>query len=327
MKKLYCVLPDDITFSLCGKSYINGFIRAGYFTEKEIITRLNKDRIIKFSPDYILFFDFEEQNKKLIKSVYEKNKNTVFIFYLTSYADSEKSKFIKSLSKAKFRYLILSADKDNLKLSDKIIYLPLGISAKKYKTEISGYKNVISIFSNPENPKFADLFKKINPYFKNINFYCDEIEYINSLESQWYCNLDEETQNMYKDIYKGSVLTEKEKAKIFSESYINVILTDKIRNGVDFTILEAMASTGIVFCEPLSEINRLFDVGHEIETFENFDELIQKAEFYIKYPFVGQSLGLNARSAVINNHSVYDKVKQIMKIIDKNFNGEETKND
>ena len=323
MKKVYCILPDEIPFSLCGKGYVDGFVRAGFFTAKDVITKYEEENIIKFSPDYVLFFDFNERIKKLIKNLYKKNKNTVFIFYLLYNADFEKSKFIKSLNKAKFRHLIFSAEKDNLSLSDKIIYLPSGINAKKYKAEVSGYKNVISIYANPENQKFCDLFEKLNSYFKNINFYCDEIDYLTSLEAEWFTNLDEETQNKYRNSYKGFPSKEKERAKIFSENYINIILTDKNTNGVDFTILEAMASSGIVFCEQLPEIKRLFDIGHEIETFENFEELIQKAEFYIKYPFVGQSLGLNGRRAVINNHSVYDKVKKITEITDKNFNGKE----
>ena len=327
MKKIYCILPDEIPLSICGKGYVDGFIRADYFVEKDVITKFEEENIIKFSPDYILFFDFNKTLKKLIKTLYKQNENTVFIFYLLNNADFEKSEFIKSLNKSKFRYLIFSADKENLTLSDKIIYLPVGVNAKKYKAEVSGYKNVMSIFSNPENPKFTDLFEKLNPYFKNINFYCDEIEYLKSLESEWFINLDEETKNKYKNSYKGFASKEKERVKIFSESYINVILSDKIKDGIDFQVFEAMASSGIVFCEPMPEIMRLFDIGHEIETFENFEELIQKAEFYIKYPFVGQSLGLNARRAVINNHSVYDKVKQMIETIDKKINKKETEND
>lgn len=327
MKKIFLILPDDIPDVLCGKGYADAFIAAGFFVEKAIYSELEDDKIINFSPNYVLFFDFDKKSKKLIDTIYKKNNDTIFIFYLLNKADKTKQDFIKKLKKVSYKNMVFTADKENLNLADEIIYLPVGINAKKYKTDISGYKNGISIISNPENPKVLDLFEQLNQNFEKISLYCDETEYMSSIETDRFNNFSEETKLDYKNSYKGSVSTSKERAKVFSESYINIILTNKIVNGIDFSILEAASSSGIVFCESFPEIERLFESGHEIETFDNFETLIQKIEFYIKYPFVGQSLGLNARRAAINNHSVYDRVRQMIRIIDKKFNKKENDNE
>ena len=148
-----------------------------------------------------------------------------------------------------------------------------------------------------------------------------------SIESTYFSDLDEETQNAYKKSYKGSLSKEKDRAKVFSESFITVVLNDKITNGIEFSILEAASAGGIVFCEQGEETNRLFDTGREIETFDNYETLIQKAEFYMNYPETGRSMGINARRAAINNHSVYDRVKKIIRITDKKFKLKEKDNE
>ena len=327
MKKIYLILPDNIPLLLCGKGYTDAFNRIGLFAAQSIISELEDDKVINFIPDYLMFFDFSDKNEELINKIYKNNKNCIFIFYITEKAEKGKELFIKKITDKKLRKLILTADKENLKLSDEMVYLPLGINAKKYKPDFKGYTNTVNISANFECKKALELFEFLNKFFDKTVFYCDETEYMKSIESDYFLKFDEETKSSFRKSYKGSLSNEKERSKVFSESFINIILNDKMKNGVNFSILEAAASCGIIFCEQGEEIKRLFDIGCEAESFDNFETLIQKAEFYMTYPEIGRSVGLNARRAAINNHSVYDRVKDIIRITNKKFKLKEKNNE
>jgi len=327
MKKFFVILPDNMPLLLCGKGYYDALKSVGFFAEKSIISELDDRAIIDYSPDCVLFFDFNEDILSLINKLRKGNKECIFIFYLTSKITTEKEKFIQNIKNKKFKRVFFTADKENMSLFKGINYLPIGINGKKYKADFDGYKNTVNIIANPENEKTIKLFEYLNEFFDNISFYADENEYIKSLESSYFLGLTEETKLSYKKSYKGSLSSEKERSKAFSESYINIVLNDKVENGIEYSILEVMASGSFVFCESKSEIRRLFDVGREIETFDNFETLLQKIEFYMRYPQIGHSIGLNARSATINNHSAYDRVRQIEKILKKNFLQEEKENE
>jgi len=323
MKKIFIILPDNIPLLLCGKGYSDSLNSNGFFAEQSIISELDDEKVIQFKPDYVMFFDFGEENSELIDNIHKNNKNCIFMFYLTCLTEKKQELFIKKILNKKLKKIIFTADKDNLKLSDKIIYMPFGINAKKYKTEFNGYKNSVNIVGNPTNCKMTELFEYINQFISNISFYCDETEYIRSIESEHFLKMDEETQKAFKNAYKGSLSTEKERSKVFSESYINIVLKDKIKSGVDFSVLEVAASGGLAFCEPQEELQRLFDAGREIEIYKDYPTLIQKAIFYTNYPEIARSIGLNARRAAINNHSVYDKIREIIRITDKKFKEKE----
>ena len=327
MKKIYIILPDNIPLLLCGKGYTVAFNAMGLFAGQSVISELDDNKVLNFKPDYLLFFDFDTEIENLADKIYKINENCIFIFYLTEKLKKEQYAFIQKITNNKFKILILTADKENLKLSDSIKYLPLGINAKKYKTEFEGYTNTINITADFVDKKSIGLFKYLYDFFEKIAFCCDETEYIKSIESKYFQDLPEDIQNAYKNSYKGNLSTEKERSKNYSESYINIILNNKIKSGIDFSVLEAAASCGLVFCKEEDEVKRLFDTGHEIETFDNYETLVQKAEFYMKYPEIGRSAGLNARRAVINNHSVYDRAKEIIRITDKKFKTKEKNNE
>ncbi len=319
MKKLFILLPEDIPTYLCGRGYADAFKKAGIYAESNVYSETDDEQVIKFKPDYVMFFDFENSAEKLVKDLYKDNKNCIFVFYYLKKMTEKQKKLFEVLKTLKLKKIFLSADKEDLKISDEIIYHSCGINSIKYKTPFLGYKDRITLLANPNSEKVLKIFEVLTEYFGQINLYCDEIEYLSSLDNEYFLDFDDRLKDIYKNSYKGSLSTEKTRKQIFSSSYINVVITDTINNGVDYRILEVAASAGITFGEPLPEIDRLFDVGREVETFDSIETLVQKIEFYLEYPIVGRTIGLKGRRAVINNHSVFDRTKKIIKMMNEKF--------
>lgn len=320
MQKIYIIKPDRIPYSLCADSYAKGFKHAGFYMEKTFSSELDNDYVEKFNPDILMCFNFNELKEGFLHKLKNNNPKCKFIFnFLVKLDDKKDAKNIKILEDFQADKIILTADKSNLNIIPNSIYIPNGINYKKYKTYWGGYKNNITIMSNPNNINVLKTIIDLIINFGQINIYSDETDYINSLENElWQEYNDYHIKELYKNSYKGEISNAKNRSEIFSSSVINIIPETKTSEGIDYRILEVCASSGFAICEENKEITRLFDVGRELETYNNKTELIDKIYFYIKNSEIASAISDNARRASVNNHSIHDRVKYILKLLEKN---------
>lgn len=322
MKKLYLLMPDKVPYSLCAKSFAAGFKQSGMFVKKVYASEMDSEDIIKFKPNIIFTFGFSEISDGFFQKYAKINNDCVFVFYFLTQIDAFKEeKNINTLMDFNAKKMIFTADKSNLHILPEPKYFPSGIDYKKYKTGILGYKTPFTVMSNPNNDNVLKIIISIIQNYGRIDFYADEFDYINSLENKiWSDVKDDEIKNIYKKSYKGEVLKEQERAEIFNSSFINIVPCTKTKEGADFRILEIAASSGFALCETNEQLVKLFDAGHEIEIFSNEIELIDKTDFYLKNSSIADNICYNARKAAVNNHSVYSRVKTIIKYIEEKYN-------
>lgn len=322
MQKIFIIIPDKAPYSLCAKSFAKGFKHAGFYIEKSFSSELDKKNLINFAPDFILCFNFDELNEGILNEVFKKNPNCIFIFdFITAINEKDHKTDIANLKYFEGKKLIFTADKSNLKILENSNYLPCGINVKKYKSFFEKYNQGISIFANPDDINNLKIITDLIDHFGKISVFSDEFDYLHSLENELWEELNSpKLKEAYRKSYCGDVSKERERAKAMSTSFITVIPASHTPKGVDFTVLETIASSGFAICEENSEIKRLFDVGREIETYKYTKELIDKIEFYLEHPSFARSIADNGRMAAVNNHSVQITIRKISDIIKKKFN-------
>lgn len=313
MQKVYVILPDPVLYSLYAKSFVRGFRFCGYFVKYCISSELDKNEIFEFKPDIFMCFDLNELKDNFLNELYEKNSNCTFIFNFLTKID-EKNKLLDILYQFKGKKLIFSADSDNYKKIKEAKYLPNRIYFKNYNSKFSSYTSGITIVSDLNNTNVLKVITDLIAYFGRISIYADEIDYVNSLNNSLW-DSDNRVKELYRQSYCGEIRKDQERAKIFNSSVINIVPIAKFPNSIDFTVLEICASSAFAIVEENSEIKRCFEIGHELETYKNSEELIDKIEFYLKNPSIANSIANNARKAAVNNHSIIDSIKNIEKYI------------
>jgi glycosyltransferase involved in cell wall biosynthesis len=310
-------MPDTSPYSLCAKSIAQGFIGAGFFVEKSYSSELDNKKIIDFEPDFVLCFGFSELIEGLLDDIFKCNKNCIFIFdFLTSLKSSKYNSKIKRLKEFSAKKVIFTSDKSNMDLIEDIHYLPNSIDCNKYKTSFSEYKRGITLLSNPDNINVLKVITDLISHFGKISFFANEFDYLNSLDNELWAEINDSTiKDLYRKSYCGDIVEDKERLKILSTSFITIVPITQTLEGVDYRILEAAATKSFVIAEENNETKRLFDAGREIETYKYTTELNDKIEFYLKRPSIARSIGENARKAVVNNHNIKYRIKNMIEII------------
>ncbi|MBQ2644083.1 glycosyltransferase family 1 protein [bacterium] len=321
MKKVFVILPDKHPYSLCAKSFAQGFEHLGYYVGYEFSSQIDNNLLFNFSPDILICFDFSELNEGLLFDIKNKKNDTIFIFnFLTSLNLHLDKKSIENLKNFDANKIIFTVDKSNIKILPEAMYISNSINYKKYKSSYSGYSKGITLLSNPDNINVLKVITDLISEFGQISIYADEIDYVNSLDNELWNDIDDiSIKELYKKSYCFDIIDEKSRAKVLSSSFITVVPITQTLNGIDFRILEACASSSFVICEESPEIIRLFDSGKEIETYKNTFELIDKIKFYLKNPSIARKIADNSRSTAVNNHNVFDTVRKISDIIDDKF--------
>lgn len=322
MQKIYIIKPDKAPYSLCVDSFANGFKHAGYYVEKSFSSELDNEYVKSFKPNIILCFNFNELKEGFLQELNSACPDCKFIFNFLTKIDAKKDfANLELLEQFNAQKYIFTADKDNLSVINKSIYLPNGINYKAYKTTFTGYKSNITIMSNPDNISVLKTIIDLIIKFGKLDFYADEIDYMNSLDNElWNEYSDYHIKELYKQAYRGEAVESKERAKIFSSSLINIVPTTQTTEGIDFRILEIAASSGFAICEENKEILKRFDAGREIETYNKPYDLIDKVNFYIKNPDIARAIATNARSSAVNNHAIKSRILKIEEIIKTSIN-------
>lgn len=322
MQKVYVILPDTIPYSLCAKSFVQGFRYSGLYAEYTYSSELDKAELLDFNPNIVMCFNFNELKDGILNLVLEKNPNCVFIFDFLTNIDL-KNDPLDLLYNFKGKKLIYTTDMKDVKHITGAKYLSSGINFKNYGVRFTEYNSGITIMSNPDNINVLKTITDLISYFGKISIYADEVDYVNSLENELWDEIpDGEIKNLYRNSYKGEIRSEAERAKVFSSSVVNIVPVTKSPHGIDYRILEISAASGFTIAEETTAIKKFFDIGHNLETYKNSTDLIDKTEFYLKNPSLSWAIGLNARKTVVNNFSSTDVVKKVIK----NINSLQNKN-
>ncbi len=103
---------------------------------------------------------------------------------------------------------------------------------------------------------------------------------------------------------------------IFSRSHINLNMTiPNIKTGIPLRVWDILSSGGFLITDFRPELTEYFTPDKDIVIFEDIDELIQKADFYLKHDTLMYKIAANAYEKVSKMHSCHERLKQIFKTI------------
>lgn len=109
--------------------------------------------------------------------------------------------------------------------------------------------------------------------------------------------------------YRGPAGHRDELTKIYNGSAINLDIGRLYQNEIaTMRIFDCMACGGFVLAEASAALAELFEVGVEIETYADFDELARKIERYLADPDQARAIAARGRDAVVARHAFSDRV-------------------
>ena len=84
---------------------------------------------------------------------------------------------------------------------------------------------------------------------------------------------------------------------------------------LNYRFLEILASGGFLL-SPKNDVTSLyFEDGKEFDSYVNDVDLIDKIDFYLKNVNIAQLISSKGRKNLVSNHSFYDRLKSMLKVI------------
>ena len=304
MDKVLVIIPDNNKGKNIAKGYISAFKDLNYFVIEKKIYDLSLDEVNLIKPDIIFCFWSEMINNEELLDFFKLYDGSAEIISCAELSDDIPS-FIKKKSHC------FTPD-----IKDKKHKLILGINAKDYKEKFKGFKYSITFAGNPASDERERLLSKIIKNFGPINIFCRSFDFYKCLDEMASKKLlDDYHLELYKASYQGYVENPKELAKIFSSSKVNIDMKNPNNKDLNYRFLEILASGGFLL-SPKNDVTSLyFEDGKEFDSYVNDVDLIDKIDFYLKNVNIAQLISSKGRKNVVSNHSFYDRLKSMLKVI------------
>ncbi len=318
MQKLFITSPKSILGGLITRGFAEGFKKLGFYVLEKDVQETTFEDIKTFNPDYIFGYCYGYLvNQELSKDLLN-NKDYKFIHY---FADEPKSKIASDdcpelydiLKKAKKEVFIW--DKELVSEFKNSHYLPLAVDPKLYKTSFEGYEHAISFVGAPITEKRQKILSLLIKMYGKLSLYCREDHFQRSIDELLKNNLlNIEEIELYKKSYKGFISSEDELAKVYNTTKVNINITDQGKDNISYRVFEVLASSGFLLTDYMPEIYNHFEVGKEVDVYQNDYELIDKIDFYLQNLNIAQSIARNGRRCVVNNHTFKQRAERIIKL-------------
>ena len=304
MDKALVLIPDNNKGKYIAKGYISAFKDLNYFVIEKKIYDLTIDEVNLIKPDLIFCFWSEMLN------------NDVVLDFFKSYSGNSEIISCAELSSDIPEFMKKKSHCFYPDTKDKKHKLILGINFKDYKEKFRGFNYSITFAGNPASEERENLLSKIIMNFGPINIFCRSFDFYKSLDEITAKNLlDEYHIELYKASYQGYVENPKELAKIFSSSKVNIDMKNPNNKDLNYRFLEILASGGFLL-SPKNEVTSLyFEDGKEFDSYVCDVDLIDKIDFYLKNVNLAQLIAAKGRKNVVSNHSFYDRLKSMLKVI------------
>ncbi len=317
MKKVFIISPKSIAGELIIEGFACAFKNAGYRVLLKKIDEVILNELEKFNPDMIFGYDYsyltDENCKKILQKIQCKNH----IFYFgdeprSKFSLGEKGELYDELSKLEATVFVW--DKDFKNEFKNCFYLPLAVNPLKYSVEFSNYKYQITFVGRPLTDKRQKILcSLIKNFGSHLSIFCFEKHFEKSIEEIKSKNLLEEHElEIYKKCYKGFIKEEKQLAKIYNSSKINLNITEQGKSSLNYRVFEVLASGGFLLTDEKIDVKKYFVPSKQLETYRDEIDLIDKTNFYLKNLNIAQKIAQLGRYECLKNHSFDKRVKVIL---------------
>lgn len=307
MDKALIILSDNNKGKFISKGFSSAFKELHYFVYEKKIYDLNIEEINKMSPHIVFIFwtDMTQQDVLLDFLNFYQNDSTIFIHC------AELSIHIDNSFINKKNNFVFTCDSK----SKKFKFFP-SVNVKDYKTKFNGYNYNITFAGNPASKNREILLSKLIYNFGPINIFCRSYDFYKSVDDIQKNNLlDDYMLELYKSSYRGYVESQKELSKIYVSSKINLDIENENIKNLNYRFLEVLASCGFLIAPFNKSVVSNFEEGKEFETYSSDSDLIDKIDFYLKNLNIAQLIAYNGKKNVASNHSFYDRLKSMLKVI------------
>ena len=137
---------------------------------------------------------------------------------------------------------------------------------------------------------------------------------------EYYINLVAPKKDEILDAYNGEVWG-LEMYKIIQRSFITFNIHESLLNGRvgNMRMFEASGVGTMLLNDNGSNLADIFIPGKEIETYNNFEEAVEKINYYSNHPEKAVEIGKNAQARTLLQYNYSNYVKQLTDYIQRNF--------
>lgn len=108
---------------------------------------------------------------------------------------------------------------------------------------------------------------------------------------------------------------ERDMSIVFNQSKINLNITiPSIESGLPQRVWDIIGSGGFCMTNYQPEIEEYFEIGTDIETFKDFDELKIKVRFYLEHEDLRLKILMNGYKKVIEKHTYMHRINEMIKL-------------
>lgn len=324
MKKVLSILPVSIAGTLIIKGFSSGFKSNGCFVLEKDVRELTPEDLENFKPDIIFGYDYSYMhNKVLCDYILANQAKYQLVHYFADEPDGryaytdfpEMYNDYKNIDAYSFVW-----DREFCSQLPNSQYLPLAVNYKAYKIADYGeYAYDISFVGRPLTEKRQRILcRLIKEFGRKLNIFSYKPHFERSVdEIKTIGLLDARELEIYKSSFKGYLQNEKELAKVYSSSKININITLQGETSLNYRVFEVLASRGFLITDDVADLKENFDVGRELESYKDEDDLVDKIRFYLKYPGISERIIYNGFASVTKRHSYTARAKSILQSIKK----------
>jgi spore maturation protein CgeB len=114
---------------------------------------------------------------------------------------------------------------------------------------------------------------------------------------------------------RGTRLFDRKAALLFSATKVNVNVNSwDTQSGPNLRVFDVLACRSCLLTEYVEELEELFSIGEEVDTFRSGDELRDKARFYLRNEAVREKMGARGYDKVVSTYKMSDCIQRILKI-------------
>lgn len=114
----------------------------------------------------------------------------------------------------------------------------------------------------------------------------------------------------------GGVSTHEEMPRIFYQSRINLNITMRpIQTGLSQRVWDVLGCQGFLLCNYQAEIPEYFQIGSDLDCYENLTDLKEKVAFYLAHDDIRKEIASHGYQTVKENHTCLHRVIAMLNLI------------
>lgn len=238
-------------------------------------------------------------------------------------ASSYDVSFVGSLYTEKSPYSSLPLSAFDRGFCDGLIEAQLKLSGLGLIEEVLTPSLVSAIqTSAPGFPTLPDAFLNTDAYVA-ANYYLgmqasslERVRTLNVLSGNFQVDLFtySDTSLLKNVLCHNGISTHKEMPLIFNRSKINLNITIRsIQSGLSQRIWDVLGCGGFLLTNYQEELPEYFEIGKDLECYENIEDCLQKTQYYMAHDDIRQEIAANGYKKVKAMHTYTIRIAQMLK--------------